>query len=100
MRRSMDKKHILCVCGASCASGVAIGESVKELCKDVGIPIEVTIARASEVRGRVESLKPDLIVHTASVPNDLGVPTLRGIPFLTGIGVDELKEEILKILSK
>ena len=95
----MSKKKVLCVCGASCAFGVAIGESVKEICAKEGIDVEVTIARASEVRGRVESLKPDLIVHTANVPKDLGVPTIRGIPFLTGIGIEEIEKEIIKVLK-
>jgi PTS system galactitol-specific IIB component len=41
----------------------------------------------------------DLVVATAQVPFDIDVPVVDGIPFLTGIGVKEVIDNIEKLLT-
>jgi galactitol PTS system EIIB component len=41
---------------------------------------------------------PDLIVATTPVPKDLGVPALNGVSFLSGLGADKLKQDIIALL--
>jgi len=40
----------------------------------------------------------DLVVTTAQVPYELKVPVINGLPFLTGLGIKEVIEEIVQIL--
>ncbi len=42
----------------------------------------------------------DLVVATTQLRADLGVPVVNGIPFLTGVGEEEVKQEILNILNE
>jgi PTS system galactitol-specific IIB component len=48
----------------------------------------------------VPHLAPDaeLVIATAQVPYDISVPVINGIPFLTGIGVEEVIDRIEQIL--
>jgi hypothetical protein len=32
-------------------------------------------------------------------PSDLGVPVFNGIPFLSGVGMDQLKQDILEAIQ-
>jgi PTS system galactitol-specific IIB component len=41
----------------------------------------------------------DLVVSTAQVPFEIDVPIVDGIPFLTGIGVKEVIDNIEKLLK-
>jgi len=42
----------------------------------------------------------DLIVTTTPVPDNLGVPVIHTLAFLTGIGKEEAIEQIVQALSK
>ena len=41
----------------------------------------------------------DLVVTTAQIPFDLGVPVINGLPFLTGLGEKEVIDTIEKTLK-
>jgi PTS system galactitol-specific IIB component len=42
----------------------------------------------------------DLVVTTTPVPQDLGVPVIQTLAFLTGIGKEAVIEQIAQILKK
>jgi PTS system galactitol-specific IIB component len=39
-------------------------------------------------------------VATTPVPKDLGVPVFNGVPFLSGVGMDKLKTQIIEALNQ
>lgn len=41
-----------------------------------------------------------MIVSSMNLTQDYGVPKLVGLPYLTGMGVDQLNEKIIKILKE
>ena len=91
-------KRVLVACGTSVATATVAALKVKEIAKDNGISVEVIQCKAGEIRGRVQTISPDFIVAMTQVPKDLGVPVVSGVPFLSGLGVDKLKQEILSLL--
>ncbi|HBT90251.1 MAG TPA: PTS galactitol transporter subunit IIB, partial [Ruminococcaceae bacterium] len=40
-----------------------------------------------------------LVVPTSRIKQDLGVPVISGMPFISGIGEEELKKKILDVLK-
>jgi len=94
-----SERRVLVACGTAIATATVVAEKVKEIAKEAGIPVRVVQCKAAEVRGRISTFNPHAIVATTPVPKDLGIPVLSGVPFLSGVGMDELKAQILEALK-
>jgi len=92
------EKRALVACGTSIATGTVAAVKVKEIAQEAGIPLKVSQCKIVEVPGKIETFQPHFIVTTGTMPDNLEVPVFKGLPFLTGIGLDQLKEQILEIL--
>ncbi|NQU31370.1 MAG: PTS sugar transporter subunit IIB [Anaerolineae bacterium] len=89
--------RIVVACGTAIATSTHVSIKVKEMLKERGINIHTIQCRVTEV----PSLAPDadLIISTAQVPFDIDIPILDGIPFLTGIGTEEVIDKIELLLK-
>lgn len=87
---------VIVACGTAIATSTVVAIKVKELLKERGMAVHTIQCRVVEV----PSLAPDadLVVATAQVPFDIDIPVVNGIPFLTGIGVKEVTDEIEQLL--
>lgn len=90
----MKKIRILVVCGTGIATSTVVARKLEETLSKKGFNIETRQCKALEVESRLEGV--DIIVTTTPVPNDLGVPVVHTLAFLTGIGEDEAVEEVIK----
>lgn len=90
-------KRILVACGGAVATSSMIAEKLRELCREERIPVEIIQCRLSEIQSNLYGI--DLIVTSAAVRKDFGVPLLIGRAFLSGIGVEKAKAEVLRILQ-
>ena len=90
-------KKILVACGTAIATSTVVAKAIEEALKERGINIITRQCRASEVRSLAGDA--DLIVTTTPVPEDLGVPVIKTLAFLTGIGKEKVIEEIVKALE-
>lgn len=88
----MKKKTVLIACGTAVATSTVVAVAIEEAMQERGIPVEVRQCKATEVRSLVDDV--DIVVATTPVPDDLGKPTFKGLPFLTGIGRDKLLDDI------
>ncbi len=95
-----SEKRVLVACGTAIATATVVAEKVKEIAKEAGIPVSVAQCKAAEVRGRAMVFKLHIILATTPVPKDLGVPVINGVPFLSGIGLDAVKAQVLEALRK
>lgn len=88
---------IVVACGTAIATSTHVAIKVKELLEQRNIKVHTIQCRVPEV----PSLAPDadLVIATAQVPYDIGVPVVDGIPFLTGIGIKEVIDKIEKLLT-
>lgn len=93
-------KRILVACGTSIATATVVAEKLKEIAKEAGVRVNVVQCKAAEIRGRITTFNPHVIVATTPVPKDLGVPVFNGVPFLSGLGMDQLKAQIVEALKK
>ncbi|MGV0368783.1 PTS galactitol transporter subunit IIB [Corynebacterium sp. HMSC056F09] len=93
----MSKKNIIVACGGAVATSTMAADRIRELCKENGIEADVSQNRISEL-GSVASTA-DLIVTTAKVDRDYGVPVVHGIAFVSGINVEVTEQKILDVLK-
>ncbi len=96
----VDSKIVLVSCGAGVATSTAVAVRIRELCEKEGIQVKISCCMASEIPAIVEVNPPNLIVATVQKPPDLQIPFFNGMPYLTGIGANELDEKIIHQLKK
>ncbi len=90
-------KRILVACGTAIATSTVVAKGIEEALKERGIQVMTRQCKASEVRSLADDA--NLIVTTTPVPSDLGVPVIQTLAFLTGIGKEEVIEQIIEALK-
>jgi len=97
----MKKFRILTVCGTGIATSTVAAEKCKEMLSARGLSIEVIECKATEVETKVPVFQPDVIVNTTILGPNIAkdVKKFRGLPFLTGIGMDKLADQISDYLK-
>jgi PTS system galactitol-specific IIB component len=84
---------IVVSCGTAIATSTHVALKLKEMLAEHNIFIHTIQCRVAEVTDYAD--QADLVVTTAQVPFDLKVPVINGLPFLTGLGIKEVVEEII-----
>lgn len=90
-------KRILVACGTAIATSTVVANAIEESLRARGIEVVTRQCKASEVAGLAKDY--DLIVTTTPVPPNLGVPVIQTLAFLTGIGKEDVIEQIIKTLQ-
>lgn len=83
---------IVVSCGTAIATSTHVALKLKEVLSERGLKIHTIQCRVSEVTDYAD--QSDLVVTTAQIPFDLGVPVINGLPFLTGLGEKEVIDKI------
>ena len=91
-------KTVIVSCGTGIATSTVAAKAIEEACKEAGVAVITKQCKGQEIP---ELLKQgaDLIVTTSTMRFDPGIPVVKGLAFLTGIGIDEVVKEILDILK-
>jgi PTS system galactitol-specific IIB component len=92
----MAKKRVLVACGTGIATSTVVTLKIQEALKANNIDADVVQCKVSEVPMKVDGA--DLVVTTTEYTNDK-VPVIRGLSFLTGIGMEKDLEKIVEILK-
>lgn len=92
-------KTILTVCGVGYSSSTIIAERVRDLVERNGLSGEVRIQQATfnELPNLISSV--EVVVASSKVSGEYPIPVFNGVPFLSGIGMEELEGKILKALQ-
>lgn len=90
-------KTVIVSCGTAIATSTVVAKAIEEACKAEGIPVNTKQCKAAEIPVYLEQ-GADLIVTTSQLRFDPGIPVVKGIAFLTGIGTDQVLEEIMGYL--
>lgn len=93
----VGSKTVLVCCGTGIATSTMVATGLKEALADRGIAVETRQCTAAEVRGRLGGV--DVIVTTTPLSDDLGVPVVQGLAFLTGVGKDAVIDRVAGILT-
>ena len=91
-------KRVIVACGGAVATSTVAANKSREWAKREGIPVEVTQCRVNELESKKEDV--DLIVTTARVKKDYGVPVIHGVAFVSGVNIQATEEKILDVLKK
>ena len=94
----MAKKRVAVICGASVVTCTIIGDKLRRLFEEEGIEAEVYGGLSSEAEELAKGA--DLIVTTAFLRGEYGVPVVNGVAFLTGVDTEKAVREILEILKR
>lgn len=89
---------IVVSCGTAIATSTHVALKLKEILSEKGLQIHTIQCRVTEVSDYADHA--DLVVTTAQVPFDINIPIINGLPFLTGVGLKEVIEEIVKALTE
>ncbi len=93
------KRKIIVACGGAVATSTLAAEEIKELCAEHGIVLDLIQCRVTEIETYMDGA--DLICTTARVDRQFGnIPVVHGMPFVSGVGIDALKEKILALLQE
>ncbi len=90
-------KTVIVSCGTGIATSTVAAKAIEEACKAAGIDVKTKQCKAAEIPILIEQ-GADLIVTTSQIRFDPGIPVVKGLAFLTGIGIDQVVEEILGYL--
>ncbi|GHC64303.1 PTS sugar transporter subunit IIB [Limoniibacter endophyticus] len=92
------QKTILFVCGTGVATSTVANTKTTEEMKKRGLTFEAKQCKASEVASQADGA--DLIVATTFLPSTPSIPVIKGLGFLTGIGLDKIYDDIEAELRK
>lgn len=86
-------KKIFVACGSGVATSQTVASKVASMCEDEGLNVSV---EAVDIKS-LESIIDQCDIYVSIVPTgtkDWGKPTVSGIPFLTGVGIDDEFEKL------
>jgi PTS system galactitol-specific IIB component len=90
-------KTVIVSCGTAIATSTVVAKAIEDACKTAGVSVITKQCKAAEVPMYLED-GADLIVTTSQLRFDPGIPVIKGIAFLTGVGIDTVLEEIMSYL--
>ena len=90
-------KRIIVACGSGVATSQTVASKVEKLLKEKKVSAKV---EAVDIKSLKTYLKhSDVYISIVPVKEEVGIPVLSGIPFLTGVGVNEELEKLIKIIN-
>lgn len=91
-------KKILVACGNGIATSTVVSSKIKTFLSGKGVDVTTNQTKLMEVPGKVKGY--DLLVTTGQFDGQThNVPIVKGMPILTGIGINETLEEIYNIIK-
>ncbi|KRO00831.1 PTS sugar transporter subunit IIB [Companilactobacillus kimchiensis] len=89
-------KKLMIMCGSGVATSTVVMGKVKQWLADEGLESQVKLYQ-SKVAEEVNHIDDyDIVVSTTLVPDNIKDKVINGVPLLTGMGSDQVFEEIKK----
>lgn len=97
MGKITPKKKVIVACIGAVATSTLVAGKLQELARKHQLNLDICQCRIVEIPSNLDGAS--LIIPTARVKRDYGIPVVIGTPFITGIGLEKTEQEVLKILS-
>ncbi|MDT2831930.1 PTS sugar transporter subunit IIB [Vagococcus carniphilus] len=98
----MKKIRVLVACGAGIATSTIVVKKLEDLFAANQISVEIIQIKIAEAANKQS--EADMLISTTMFPTEYSIPAIKGMSFLTGIGVDKTEMEIIsaakEILNK
>jgi galactitol PTS system EIIB component len=92
-------KTVIVSCGTGIATSTVVAVAIDEACKKEHLSVTVKQCKAAEIQSLLAE-GADLVVTTSTLRFDPGIPVIKGIAFLTGIGKEQVMAQIMEVLRK
>ncbi|AJO24379.1 PTS sugar transporter subunit IIB [Weizmannia coagulans] len=90
-------KRVIVACGSGVATSQTVASKVKRILQEKKISAEVEAVDIKSLDRHVKNC--DVYIAITKPKTDYGVPTLNGIAFLTGMGMDKEVEKLVEALK-
>ncbi|CUX38342.1 PTS sugar transporter subunit IIB [Clostridium sp. C105KSO13] len=97
-----QKYRILAVCGAGLATSTHVAKTLQTGLEKKGITCQIRTCSVAESLGVIFQYKPQVIMATVSVnsiKDSGGAKVFSGVPLLTGIGSQQLFNDVVEYLK-
>ena len=92
-------KRIFVACGSGVATSQTVASKIQSMCEDEGLDVSVEAVDIKSLESIIDQC--DIYVSIVSDNADeWDVPTIKGIPFLTGVGMDEEFEKLKELIEE
>lgn len=92
-------KKIFVACGSGVATSQTVASKIQSMCEDDGLDVTVEAVDIKSLENIIDQC--DIYVSIVSdEDNEWNVPTIKGIPFLTGMGMDEEFEKLKDLINQ
>lgn len=91
-------KKIFVACGSGVATSQTVASKIQSLCEDEGLDVSI---EAVDIKS-LESIIDQCDIYVSIVSDgagDFDVPTIKGIPFLTGMGMEEEFDKLKELIN-
>ncbi|MBO0455526.1 PTS sugar transporter subunit IIB [Enterococcus hulanensis] len=97
----MEKKNILVVCGNGAATSTMVLQTLKEMFDEKGVRVELAQKKVQEVNELIKDDYYDMVVSTSGTDfvNPHNIPVFSGVPLLTGLGKEQMLDDVLAALK-
>ncbi|WP_213995757.1 PTS sugar transporter subunit IIB [Tepidanaerobacter syntrophicus] len=95
-------KTIIVACGGGIASSATVAAKINEILKERGLSSKAK-AEAVDIKS-LDTFMQNADIYVSITPTRRAktkypIPVVNGIPFLTGVGMDEAIEQIIKLIQ-
>ena len=74
-----------------------IASKIRELAEPLGVTVDVRQIKVAEAVGLAD--EADFIVATTEVPSRITIPVINALPLLTGLGAEQVLDQITAALK-
>lgn len=85
-------KNIFVACGSGVATSQTVASKIESMCEEANLNVKVEAVDIKSLESIIDQC--DVYVSIVSAGRDWGKPTINGIAFLTGVGMDEEFEKL------
>lgn len=94
----MNIPTVLVACGAGIATSTIVSQKVERLLKDHGVRAELVQCMISEVSSLQQNAA--LIISTTILPTKFDIPVIIATSYITGVGMEQVDQQIIDYLKK
>ncbi|MDR0620420.1 MAG: PTS sugar transporter subunit IIB [Deltaproteobacteria bacterium] len=95
-------KNIIVACGGGVATSGAVASKINTELEALGLShkakAEAVDIKSLELFARTADIYVSITPMPGANHDDFPIPVLNGIPFLTGVGKDEIMEKLVKLI--
>lgn len=91
--------RVLSVCGSGTVSSTMIATKMEDRFQELGYSFEAVEVNPGGIGPALMSGHYDFIAYTSPIDEDVGLPAINAVGFMTGFAEEEFMEQALQILK-